>query len=297
MIGSTFENKLDLSSATIGGHIEMDESIFNGKLDMASVSVGTNMNARGVTLNELDLTESNVKGAFRLGALPEKKINWKGETPKLGLRNASVGTLHDTEDAWPEHLELDGFTYKRFAADGKEAPVKRANYWFIKWLEKDKTYSPQPYRHLASVFRDSGLSDMADDILYANRERERAQPDTSLARWTILTLFKITIGYGYGSRVFLGLYWALLNVIVGTIMLRISKDCYEEKWGVRIKKLGFWYSVDMLVPFIHLREQHYTDVNLDGWVRYYFYVHQLAGYILIYIAFGDLPAFTKLLLG
>ena len=34
-----------------------------------------------------------------------------GAEQKLILRNTNVGTLQDVPEAWPDDLELDGFTY------------------------------------------------------------------------------------------------------------------------------------------------------------------------------------------
>ncbi len=44
--------------------------------------------------------------------------------------------------------------------------------------------------------------------------------------------------------------------------------------------LGFWYSFDMLVPVIRLREQHY-DVELGSRVKYYFFLHKILGCVLV----------------
>ena len=192
IVGSTFKADLDMHSATIGRSLFMRDAQFAHRAILASISVTSRLDARGAKLSVLDLTKARIEGELLLGPSSDRKK----DISRLELRNTSVGVLQDNKDAWPEHLELDGFTYKRFGAGGKEAPEKRGSDWFVTWLAKDKTYSPQPYRHLASVLRDSGLSDMADDILYANQESLRVDYRTSWGRWLLLSGLKMTIGYG-----------------------------------------------------------------------------------------------------
>jgi len=57
-------------------------------------------------------------------------------------------------------------------------------------------------------------------------------------------------------------------------------------------RLGFFYSLDMMLPVIHLRQRHY-DVDLHGIVRYYFYFHQVMGYVLASFLIAGLSGLTK----
>ena len=45
--------------------------------------------------------------------------------------------------------------------------------WYLGWLARDRTFSPQSYYHLAKIFRAAGHIEKANDILYAVQERER----------------------------------------------------------------------------------------------------------------------------
>ena len=147
--------------------------------------------------------------------------------------------------------------------------------WFIKWLEKDESYSPQPYRYLVHTLRTVGYADMADDILFASLERERGQLNLSqLKWWKLLGLMVLVCGWQF-FLAFLGL--VLVLTIIGTAILRIAKESNR-----RSMKLGFWYSLDMLLPIIRLRERHYTDVDLNTWAKYCFYIHKILGYVLIF---------------
>ena len=129
---------------------------------------------------------------------------------------------------------------------------------------------------------------MADDILYANRDKQRGLPETSWVRWLLLSGLKCTIGYGYGLRYFRALIWVMVFVIIGTSLLRLKSK--EDQDG---KKLGFWYSLDMLLPVIKLRETHYKLDLQNQLVRRYFYVHKIIGYILIFFVLAGLTGLTE----
>ena len=296
-------NEVVLRGAKIGDQLDMDGAAFTGKLDMETVSVGldlfmrsvnfgrpanliflsigSSLDARGATLRGLDLTDSKIKGELRLGSVnwmdiegeSYKDKNKNSHAPKLTLRNTSVGVLQDTTGTWPDHLEreFEGFTYDRLGGFGE-----RGSSWFIKWLEKDESYSPQPYRYLVHTLRTFGYEDMADDILCASLERECRQLNRSQLKWWKLLVRRVFIGCGWQFFLaFLGL--ALVLTIIGTAFLRIAKESNR-----RSMKLGFWYSLDMLLPIIRLRERHYTDVDLNTWAKYYFYIHKILGYVLIF---------------
>ena len=298
--GSTFEGTLNIESASVSSHLFMRESTFSNPANLKFVSTGSNLDTRGITLRGLDLTGSRIEGELRLGS-SDANIEWKSYTdengdcqaPKLTLRNVSVSAIQDTTDTWPDHLEreFEGFTYDRlgeFDASEQEKPDERESSWFIEWLAKDKSYSPQPYRHLADVFRATGHEDMADDILFASRNREFEESEPLQFKWWRLLMLKLFIGYGYGWRVFWALAWVAGLAVLGTAILHMAKENNR-----RSMKLGFLYSLDMLLPIIHLRELHYTDVDLNTWARRYFYFHKIMGYVLIFFVLAGLSGLTE----
>ncbi len=293
MSGSTFEGKLNMDSASVGNNLFMRKATFNKPVQFLFLHVGSILDARGATLSGLDLSGTQIEGELLFG-LGEggKKTEWKGSFPKFTLRNARVGALQDTEDSWPDNLEreFEGFIYQRLGGLGmneKETPYERSSEWFIDWLAKDKTYSPQPYLQLAGVLRTAGYEYKADDVLYASRERELRDSKTSPRKWRVLSVLKVTIGYGYGFRYFRLLYWVLGLLVIGTFLLFINLE--KDNDG---KKIGFWYSLDMLLPVIKLREKHYK-MDLQTPVKYYFYFHQIMGYLLIFFLIAGLSGIME----
>ena len=350
---SKFEGMVDMSSTSIGRDLHMWNVRFDEPTNLSSITVGSDLDVRGARLRGLDLTDARIKRDLLLGLEGYEKIVWesykdknrKSRNPKLTLRNASAGRLQDTKDTWPDKtinddlgiflcteigtlpctkkswtdetkqldLELDGFTYMRLGAE-EEAPNDRKSKWFIEWLARDKSYSPQPYRHLAGVLRAAGYEWRADNILYAGRAREHKESNMWWYRSVFLWVLWLLIGYGYGLRNFFALAWIFGFIIIGMIFLRHIKNIDKffllvkkkitrrdiptrilftkaRSWK-RVQKLGFWYSFDMLLPVIRLREKHY-GVDLKGWVQYYFYVHKIIGYVLIFFVIAGLTGLTK----
>jgi hypothetical protein len=221
MYGNASFGKVVLRGARIEGQLEMTGSTFNDTLDMdglhvdaivlqhASVTtdeqislsfakIASNLDISGTELPSLNLTGTQIKGEFRLGSIEYSIAKWRKDA-KLILRNTEVGVLQDEENAWPEELELDGFTYTRLGGmtgDGPSDLTRRDVRWFRGWLAKQKAYSPQPYEQIAGVFRNAGQTQKAIAILYQSKERERREVAHGLD-WLWLTLLKIFIGYGY----------------------------------------------------------------------------------------------------
>ena len=213
----------------------------------------------------------------------------------LVLRNTQVGALQDEPEAWPKHLDLDGFTYERlggYGADPEAAIGQRGSKWFVDWLARDQPYTPQPYQQAAKVLREMGHPEIADDVLYAGRERERneAWQRGDYPRWFGLSLLSWTIGYGIGLRYFRALYWVVGLVLIATIVLRVTGQDTPRRWGE--ERIGIWYSFDTLLPIIQLRKAHY-DIDLEGFARYWFYFHKLMGYVLASFLIAGLAGLTK----
>ena len=310
--------EVDLRGAKIGGRLEMDRSRFTGKLFMQSLEVSNNLWMRDAAFGQpvslifatiganldlsgaefgsdtefdaVDLTGTKVTGELRLGLGQSGATTWEGNA-RLTLRNTVVNAVNDHQAGWPKVLELEGFTYSQlggFGAAGGENIATRETSWFIDWLARDESYSPQPYEQLSSIFKNAGQLGKANDILFVGRERERASATGS--RWVGLTFLKYVIGYGYGGRYFYSLAWIYTLVVIGAFVLRVTGE--HRRNDIH---LGFAYSLDMLLPIIQLRDRHYeSDMDLESAAaRYYFYVHKMMGYVLASFLVAGLSGLTQ----
>ena len=161
---------------------------------------------------------------------------------------------------------------------------KRDSKWFIKWLERDKTFSPQPYEQLANVLHESGYPSKANAIRYATRKRMRCAAwerregkPREWPRWVGLTLLQFIIGYGLGARYFRVLWWFGGITLIGFLVLLGSIE--KSNWD--LFKMA-WASFDQVLPIVKLDEENQKLIlgNYSSWTIAYFYVQKLVGYVL-----------------
>ena len=208
MTGSKFSGKLVMESMEVGGSLFMRGGDFSELVSLDFSKIGSNVDLSGAKLKALDLTGARIVAELWLDSAQHPATKWR-DGAQLTLRNTVVDAWQDRKDGWPEKLELEGFTYNRLGGFGAAAGMEiadRETKWFTTWLAKDQSYSPQPYEQLAGVLREAGKNDKADDILYAGKERERANA-TGL-RWLRLTFLNYSIGYGY--RIYYSFFWMIV---------------------------------------------------------------------------------------
>lgn len=291
--GATFKDDVVLHRARVGGVIDVSDATFHGTLDASTAMV---------------------EGELRLGSSLHHRARWEPDA-SLVLRNTSVGALQDRIDqepsgkllidkepggklldAWPELLQLEGFTYRRLGGlggEGESEMIDRPASWYVGWLARDPSFSPQPYRQLANVFREAGADDQANAILYALRERERAEAWRRRAylRWLSLGLLKLVIGYGIGAGYFWALAWAGLFTLIGTLVLWLgSTDAWLRGFGWCV-----FASLDEILPLVELNKAHaeFVDKTLAGGRQVYFYAHRIIGYLLGSFVVAGLAGLTQ----
>ncbi|HEY7490993.1 MAG TPA: hypothetical protein VIH59_07795 [Candidatus Tectomicrobia bacterium] len=291
--------ELNMDSMQVSGNVVMQRGTFKSPISTRVSTIGTTLDLLGVALPSLDLTGTRIDGELRL-ALDSFAATWLSDA-HLILQNTQVGVLRDIASAWPNQVELDGFTYARIVgpvADSTDMGRRSIQGWKA-WLAKQQVYSQQPYEQLAKVLREAGRRDTANEMLYASRERERAvacrhtHPGNSnsceLLHWPWLwaSLLNLLIGYGY--RIYYALYWTIGAVIAGMIVLQLSGQ--GPKHGMQY--YGLAYSIDMLLPILELRKHHSDKIELEGWARGYFYVHKAFGYVLALFLIAGLSGLAK----
>lgn len=291
---SFLEEEVNLDSSHVDSHVFIRSATFSSSapliLDFASI--GANLDFSGSTLSSVTLIGANIRRSLVLGQTDRgdqtpHAVLWQSGA-KLILSNASVGALQDIENAWPNELDLKGFTYGYLGGLGTDRTTNMAMRdvpWLKGWLEKQKAFSPSPYVQLASALVNAGYREKANEILYAGRERERMETGLSLRSKLWLSLMKIFIGYGY--RLHYSIYWVLLFVVLGVVALQFSGQGFAG--GLRD---DFFYSVDMLLPIVDL-DKRFSELNVIGWAKYYFYIHKTMGYILASFIIAGLSGLTK----
>ena len=305
-------NSIGVINGKVGGQVEFIDSEFSGALNVDGldvtgnlymglgsdfqqsaliqfVNVGGNVDLSGGAFTDLNLSGSRVKGELRLGSSTLPRPTWQASS-KLNLSNLVTYSVQDSSDgkAWPGYLALDGFKYSHLgASDGgalvKKGVASRNLNWFIDWLSKDPNYRPQSYKTLAEVMQNMGSAKMANDILFAGKERERHQAEG--LSWMGLSLSSWVIGYGFGHRYFYVLRWVIAITFIGAFIYGSLPQSTNQ--------LEVWlsFSLDILLPIVSLDSAH--QINFDGFQRYYFYFHKLIGYVLGFFVVAGLSGITK----
>jgi hypothetical protein len=130
----------------------------------------------------VDLRRASIKGPLRW-----IEITDPSETD-LDLRDATLGSIEDTEESWPQSVKLhiEGLRYERFTNRPNDVEMR------LKWLRLDNADSSQPYRQLAAFYSELGERAIARRVLYVLEDSQYCR------RSPILGFFlKVTIGYGY----------------------------------------------------------------------------------------------------
>jgi hypothetical protein len=105
-----------------------------------------------------------------------------------------------------------------------------------------------------------------------------------------MTLLKWIIGYGLGYRYFRCLWWIFGFTMLGAVLVHFWG--YNIIGGQRIKLAdGGIYSLAKLLPLVQLGE--FKGVTLSSPVKWYFYFHQLAGYVLAGFLAAGLAGLTQ----
>lgn len=139
---------------------------------------------------------------FGVGMVAERAVVkgtlfWRGIqnslTLNLNLIGACADSLSDDQSSWPPkgNLQLHGFRYRRFSASSPRAVGER-----LAWLERLKSFTPQPYRQLANVLDDEDDDVGARRVLYEMAKIRNKEHRGNFARGWNLAL-KYAVGYGY----------------------------------------------------------------------------------------------------
>jgi hypothetical protein len=323
LTGAIIAGRFDAEGLQVGRDLFMDNAAFGEPIGMRFARVGANLDLSGTGFPELALFATRIEGELRLTS----NLPLASERPevarRLNLGNAYAGALrvarNGRQSAWPSELELGGFTYDRLdelkpasnAAAASGDMLDRDVNWYIDektgWLSRDRTFSPQPYVHLADVFRRAGEPEKANQVLYAGRERER-QEATGWLQWMWLTVLKWTIGYGVGLGYFLSVIWILLLTTLGAGIIAYGRSrgliragelgdiqsTARGQAGDMLNRLAanMAYSLDELLPIITLDPAH-DKAKLKGSVKYYFMLHRLLGFLLGTFILAGLAGLTQ----
>jgi len=269
-----------LAGANIRRNLYLIEAKFNGELDLKLAKIGS-VTSDNIEVESLDLTGTQVDNVV----VKVPSIENFTEQPK--------------SQGFPKQLKSQGFTYNQFLIQKKnnaKLNQDEREKLYKEWLNRLEKYNPQPYDMAAKVMRENGYPELATDLLFASKEKERirACDDKNIPRCAGLWLLRLTTGYGLGARLlFRPLLWLIVFVLLGAFVY--SRSPIDKIETDESRKWVGWmaFSVDMILPLIRLREEHYNNDLEHDWQRYYFYIHQLFGWLMASFIFAGLAGITQ----
>lgn len=297
-----FHGNVRLPSVDVGGQVSMIGSLFKSHgnqqdsvVHLQGACISGGLLLRGAEVQIVSANHMVVEHAVVLGEDEGRETS----ISSLNLAGAKVGSIMDDwnperdktgMDPWPPDIHLQNFTYNHLQGwpeYGGWVPITaRPASWFVKWLARQKEFSPQPYEHCAKLLRAAGAPDKANAVLYACKERERKQA----AGWRKagMSLMKAFIGYGLGAKYFRVLYWAAALAVVGFLVAWCNSSCAVKEW--------YWFfafSLDQLLPIVSLSKEFDPKI-LSGWSwAYFIFLHKPFGFILASFVVAGLAGVGK----
>ena len=224
--GSTIEQDLNFA-----GHGKMPAASFIGCLSLMDARINQSLGLIGVSFQAhksfricLDMGRAQIGGALKISGLAGPCDG------RFILDGTVIDTLDDNpKTGWPGDglLDLDGLTYRTIKIPGKGGLGTELSDTRIAWLKrqyKNATptqgeFRPQPFEHLAKVFRGQGYDYAAMQVSIEKRELQRKYADRGIAR-LIHTGLKITSDYGYSPA--RSLIWFVTWVALGAIIAKLG---------------------------------------------------------------------------
>ncbi|OEJ28492.1 oxidoreductase [Streptomyces agglomeratus] len=183
-------------------------------------------------------------------------------TGAVDLQGAQIAVLHDSEDAWPDVVRLQGLVYGSLQpAEGARDDVARR----VAWIRREPGYAPQPYEQLASWYRKVGHDDDARRVLLAKQRHRRSVLGTAGRAWG--HLLDAVVGYGY--RPWLAGVWIAALTVLGTWVFR-AQSPQPVKAGEGPPFNALVYTLDLLIPIGGLgqRSSWYWPEGPAQWLSY-----------------------------
>ncbi|MEU9919448.1 oxidoreductase [Streptomyces sp. NPDC051001] len=251
---------LDFSNGfTVNGTVRLQGTQVSGTLTFEGAVLNGPPDGQGPSL--VALLMQAVDFDFTLARPPSGTVD---------LQGAQVSFLRDSEQSWPDVVELDGFVYGSIKVD-KTGERREAVGWRnsvpqrVAWIRRCPGYNPQPYEQLAGWYRKAGHDDEARRVLLAKQRHRRQTLPWTARVWG--HLLDVTVGYGY--RPWLAGVWLLALTLLGALSFSAQTPTPVQRGeGAPFQPLV--YTLDLLIPIGGLGQRtawYWPNDNLQ-WLAY-----------------------------
>jgi hypothetical protein len=271
MVGITCAD-IDLTGATLAGHVKVVDSDIAGSVTVEHVSFLPTSEAQDVDHDRDHARTSNVLIDLS-GTVVARALHWqslKASRAELDLSHLAVERLDDDRCSWAiwQKVRLNGFHYRSLPLESDEWSVDKR----LKWLgsitadesttaEQHSNFDRQLYDQLEALLREQGRLDDARTVA-ANRERRLvtgSKPSlrrpfsyvTRPLRWLVHQVS----GYGYHPE--RALWWLAAIILVGAAMYECAFDDDAVSPSIRCPSdapcfNALLLSADVALPIIDL---------------------------------------------
>jgi hypothetical protein len=219
-----------------------------GQVSLIGTHFGSSLVFDGALLSRpagtaLDLERTRVDRILALG--------FESISGTVDLTDATLSSIRDRQDVWPDRLLLGGLRYERIVAWPNDVSVKERLDWVAR---QDGGYLPQPYAALAASYRNAGYEEKARTVVIAGRRRRRKELRLPSQAWDFLLDRGIAYGYATWRAVVGLLVLAVLGVVV--FSAQFPEHFTATKTGDAQPPFhAITYTLDVLVPVISLRQR------------------------------------------
>jgi hypothetical protein len=288
---------LNLNFVRAAQDVFLNRSQVLGPTELQGAKIAGDLLLLGTSLGRMDARGAEIKGALKAG-YNVRPTGFTGQNTQwatgavLDLGGATLGSIATqlSLDYWPSQIVLRDFKTSAFdftlPAPAGQRTETRAE-WFTKWLNLQPHFAPQPYAHVRTLLADIGDYATAAAVGRSGRDRELVEAfrTGNIIYGSYLVASKVLIGYGYWM--WLPIVWTVGFVLAGALIFRRSPESKEYAMPY-----GLSYSFDMFLPLVQLDRRH-AEVDLKSGIRYYFYVHRIAGWVIGTFILAALAGFTK----
>jgi hypothetical protein len=250
--GSLLHYSLNMFSYRSQQSILIDRSVLSGGLHLADAKVTGSLNLLGTSLGFANLSGSQFSGSLLVGENhPEGHTSmwttWSSPS-YADFSNAQFGSVRSPEQlrVWPLHIYLRGFSFTDFLSDWcGNRDCGHSVTWYKEWLgrQADVPMRFEPYENVTQILVKAGEFQEVNDLAFEGRKLQVEQALTRHNWWFVVfgKAYQYTVGFGF--RIWYALIWALVLVIVGSLIFR--RTSASTKYNM---PYGIVYSIDMLLP-------------------------------------------------
>lgn len=287
MEGAAFYGPALFIHATVKRNVQAAGTIFmnpgSNPTNFNRMNVGSDLNLEHGFLVEgpVEFSELTIGGHFKI-----KDSAFNGPATFAGTK--VEGELELSNDVFKSSPVFHALAYGRAHTSGSAADAAE----WLGYLARSR-FDADPYLRLERVYRNDGYQDLADDVYYEFKMREREtfwSPGTLFMSWSA----RLLTGYGrHPLRICFYIAVVLLCAGLWSWRARASMGPSKpgEKASEREKFPWFWYALDLLLPAVNLGvAEAWAPQKAVSRHRTIARLIKIAGWVLVPLGIGAIVA-------